>query len=630
MNKIILLDELTAGQIAAGEVVERPVSVVKELVENSLDAGADQITIEIIEGGNSGITVYDNGHGISQEEVSLAFYRHATSKITSVNDLYSLSTLGFRGEALSSIAAVSRVVLKTKPPSEKVGQRIEVKGSEVISLQAVGCSSGTSVKVSDLFYNTPARRKHLKSKGTEAGLVTGMVQNIALLRPEIRFLFKHNDKTVFHTPGSGRLIDSISAIYGVKTAREMVEVNATKGSITLAGMISKPSINRATRQYISVAVNGRYVRNQLINQAIDEAYGGLVLTGRHPMAVLKLSLGQGQVDANIHPAKMEVRFDRETEVISFIKEVIRNQLKKEILIPTYEQRGAAKRQHEQWNESKSGTVWTEKYMDGVLPVQKHFESKNKQQNENILSEFNVKTPAKKLQSDVFRDSINDNSKTNTREASASPYDINARIGNAKVQNSEPQTGFPFLHVIGQLAPTYIIAADPDGLYILDQHAAHERIIFENLLAMMDSEQKETQMLLTPVSLELDYKSRVLLQENLWDIRNLGFEVEEFGADTYVLRGVPAHLSTFKGEHDLTDLLEEISDLKKDKDFYLAFTIRLACRTAIKSGEVLSLSAMDALVQQLSCTNEPYTCPHGRPTLVKLTQQELTQMFKRTN
>jgi len=614
MNRIIILDEETAGHIAAGEVVERPVSVVKELIENSLDAGASQITIEIMDGGKSGITVIDNGNGMSQEEVSLAFCRHATSKIASADDLYKLSTLGFRGEALPSIAAVSHVVLKTRQSVDNVGQRIEVKGGEILSLQPVGCSPGTSVRVRDLFYNTPARRKHLKSKGTEAGLVTSMVQNMALTRPGVRFLLRHNNKIVFQTQGSDRLIDSISSVYGIETAREMILVKGDHGEINITGLIGKPALNRATRSYITIAVNGRFVRNQSINHAISEAYSGLIPNGRHPVAVLNLQLSQKNLDVNIHPAKMEVRFDNETEVLQFIKETIRYRLRNEVLVPGYEPRDTGKLKVSPPDEGKY-------YNDGILPMENPGECEEKQH----WVEINL--PKRKVQ--ASKGEPRNGQRLSAREDSSIYRGVQNKDDTA-IKVKDKGSEFPFLQVIGQLLPTYIIAAGPDGLYIMDQHAAHERIIFEKLLKLVNMEKQETQMLLTPITLELDYKLLTFLQENLQYFVNLGFLIEEFGTGTYILRGVPAHLPTFQGVRDLTDLLEELSVMQRGKEFSLALTTSLACRAAIKSGEILSVKDMEAIVQQLSRTCEPYTCPHGRPTLVKITEQELAHMFKRTN
>jgi DNA mismatch repair protein MutL len=624
MNRIIILDEETAGHIAAGEVVERPVSVVKELIENSLDAGASQVTIEILDGGKSGLTVIDNGYGMSQEEVSLAFCRHATSKISSVDDLYSLSTLGFRGEALPSIAAVSHVVLKTRQAGDNAGYRIEVKGGEILSLQPVGCSPGTSVRVRDLFYNTPARRKHLKSKGTEAGLVTAMVQNMALTRPGVRFLLRHNKKIVFQTQGSDRLIDSISAVYGIGIAREMVPVKGDHGGININGLISKPALNRATRSYITIAVNGRYVRNQSVNHAISEAYSGLIPAGRHPVVVLNIQLSHGNLDVNIHPAKMEVRFDNEAEVLHLIKETLRYSLRNEVLVPGYKPRDTGDYRVAMPVEEKgasTGTTARKKYIDGILPMENPREYGEKKQ------QVEINSPIRKVQAP--KEETRDRQEISAMEDSPD-YRETQNDSEENIKVKEKGAEFPFLQVIGQLLPTYIIAAGPDGLYIMDQHAAHERIIFEKLLKLVNMEKQETQMLLTPLTLELDYKLLAVLQENLQYFIDLGFLIEEFGTDTYILRGVPAYLPTFQGVRDLTDLLEELSVMQRGKEFSIALTTGLACRAAIKSGEILSVKDMEAIVQQLSRTCEPYTCPHGRPTLVKITEQELAHMFKRTN
>jgi len=628
------LDELTAGQIAAGEVVERPVSVVKELVENSLDAGADQIAIKITEGGKTGIMVSDNGCGMSQEEVSLAFCRHATSKITCAQDLSSLTTLGFRGEALPSIAAISHLVMKTKMSGDNVGQKIELKGGEILSLQPAGCPPGTTVFVTDLFYNTPARRKHLKSTGTEAGLVADMVQNMSLSRPEVRFSLQHNGRAVFRTPGSGRLVDAVFAVYGAAVAREMLEIKARQGNVKLKAYISKPSINRKTRSYITVIVNGRYVKNRFINQAIDEAYTGLIPSGRHPVVVLALDLSPELIDVNIHPAKMEIRIDNETEITEFIKGSIRERLKNTVLIPNYELRAGTKKSPHFLPSSRN--QWGRG--DAALRTgRSSFPAGNGQRlppasNKNYYSQDSINYSPSKEQNVKGPTSLPAGVKEESRTESipGSQEKPGHTFGDEGSKGKEKESTFPLLQVIGQLLPTYIMAGGPDGLYILDQHAAHERIIFEKLLVSLENGENRTQMLLTPVPLELNYRTQAILQENLANFTALGFILEDFGGEAYILRGVPAHLSTAAGVNQFVDILDELAALERQKDFNRALITRLACRAAIKSGEVLSFQAMEAIVQQLSCTTEPYTCPHGRPTLVKITEQELAQMFKRTN
>lgn len=620
MSRIRILDEVTAGQIAAGEVVERPVSVVKELVENSLDSGADQISVEITEGGKVGITVSDNGCGMSQEEVSLAFCRHATSKITCAQDLYSLTTLGFRGEALPSIAAVSHLVLKSKMPGENVGHRIELRGGEMLSLQPVGCSSGTSVIVTDLFYNTPARRKHLKSKGTESGLIANMMQNMSFTRPGVRFLLKHNNKVVFRTFGSGKLVDTLSAVYGVEIASEMLEIKAEQNNVSLMGYISKPSVNRSTRSYITVIINGRYLKSKLISDAVDAAYRSLIPSGRHPIVVLDLSISPELLDVNIHPAKMEIRIDNGNEISKFIEYTIRKRLKNAVLIPRYSRLHLGTNEPFGTLRESKKVISYEEYQDGQKNQSEKFQ-------EYLQESFDYSAENGQNKSlsepQIF---FKENTHVISSEGKVSVRDT----GGQGPIKKEKESRFPFLQVIGQLLPTYIMASGPDGLYILDQHAAHERILFEKFLSSFHKANNQTQMLLTPVPLELNYSSLNILQEKLSSFEALGFILEEFGSGTYVLRGVPAHLSTSEGVRQFIDLIDDLTVLGKEKDFNRALITRLACRAAIKSGEVVSLKAMEAIVEQLSCTDEPYTCPHGRPTLVKITERELAQMFRRSN
>lgn len=626
MSRIKILDEMTTGQIAAGEVIERPVSVVKELVENSLDAGANQIFLDINDGGKAGITVYDNGCGMSQEEVSLAFCRHATSKIFRAQDLYSLTTLGFRGEALPSMAAVSRLVLKSKMPGEIAGHEITIKGGKILSLEPAGSPAGTTVKVTELFYNVPARRKYLKSRRTETGLIVNMLQSICLARPEVRFSVKHNNKLVFKSPGSARLLDAVSAVYGVENASEMLEINANHNDVILTGYVSKPSLTRKSRSYITVIVNGRYVKNKNILNAIDAAFKGFIPSGRYPVAVLLIDVQPGLLDVNIHPAKMEIRIDNSNQINELIRCAIRECLRNGVLIPGYKirpqgagqaavlQLGYEEEKHRDKTKEQipvSDIEYCQKSLNYSFKESKKFD-------EQGLKQQTIYPPQV---SGAFGSDDSFGSDDNLFLNDDHSFNDENEIINIK-------TNFPFLQVIGQLPPTYILTAGPEGLYILDQHAAHERILYEEFLNMFQSGHQQTQMLLTPVPLELSYKNLTILQEKLHVFEALGFVLDKFGNDTYVLRGNPAHLTTSDSINRFIDLIDDLSEMKQGEDFNHDLITRLSCIAAVKSGETMSLTAMEAIIEQLSRTLEPYTCPHGRPTLVKITKRELDHMFKR--
>ncbi|MCF8011570.1 MAG: DNA mismatch repair endonuclease MutL [Clostridiales bacterium] len=615
MNRIEVLDNFTVGQIAAGEVVQRPVSVVKELVENSLDAGADQVVIEITEGGKKGIIISDNGIGIRHDDIKRAFYRHATSKIASAGDLYQLSTLGFRGEALPSIAAVSDLILVSRSPSEQAGQKIHLKGGDIISVKAAGCPPGTSVSATDLFFNTPARRKHLKSTGTESSLVADIVQRMSLARPEVRFVFKNNDRVVFRSPGSGKLIDAVSSVYNVELAKYMVEVDEQNDILYAEGLLGKPSFNRKTRSHIYLIINGRYVRNKAIYQAVDEAYSGLILSGRHPVAVISLQLNPALLDVNIHPAKMEIKIDKENEIADLLKCSIREKLKNTLLIPTY-------KSYKSNNTSKKEDINESNNITSIINEnQKKLNINNK--DDNFI----------KIKQDDTIYNLSQDNLMHEKESEQTGNKITNNIDNnyEEYKNDyNQQIKLPYLQVIGQLLPTYIVAGGPDGLYIIDQHAAHERIMYEKLLNT--EHENNVQWLLTPVPLELSYSTSVFIQDNILKFKQMGFIIEEFGEETYIIRAVPAHLSTNEGIIQFTDLIEEIAAAENNREntFWDKFITSLSCRAAVKSGEILSNEVMNNLVNHLSMAEEPYTCPHGRPTLVKITENELLQMFKRTN
>ncbi|WP_027363712.1 DNA mismatch repair endonuclease MutL [Desulfotruncus alcoholivorax] len=623
MPKIIILDENTACRIAAGEVVERPLSVVKELVENSLDAGAGNITVSIAGGGLESITVVDNGCGISQEDVPLAFQRHATSKIKTAGDLYQIQTLGFRGEALPSIAAVSDLLIKTRIRENSEGYYLNLRGGKLIEEGPVGCQVGTTVTVRKLFFNTPARLKHLKSKATEIGLINELLYKMALINSGVGFILTHNGRQIFQSPGSAKLLETVAAVYGVNAASVMVPLEFKDNEIQIEGYISKPELSRSSRQQITTAVNGRLVRSFAINSAIEEGYRGLLTVGRYPVAVLLLQMPPGVLDVNIHPAKMEIKIEAEEKVLSLITTAVRSALREVNLIP-----GFSRVVHEKVSLPPS----EEPYHLDMLSIEK---TKPESQQKFSLIPSSKESAYLKKDEGLKNSSKNylkqDNLNMPEQAMQFSTQDNVERQVFAETVSNYLSSNFPELRVVGQLINMYIIASSDAALYIIDQHAAHERVLFEKYFSNLQNGNAEIQYLLAPVNVNLKYYELELLAQHSQSLKALGFVFEEFGKDAVLLRGIPADCSAVEAQQIIADMMEILVDTGKlgttDLNYKLASL--LACKAAIKGGESLSIQSMQTLINLLSKSKEPYTCPHGRPTVISFSRQELNAMFKRT-
>ncbi len=619
MPKIILLNEDTACRIAAGEVIERPVSILKELVENSLDAGADLVNIAIANGGIGAIEVVDNGCGISQEDTPLAFHRHATSKIKSSADLEDIHTLGFRGEALPSIASVAHLTIKTKVPTNQEGFRMVIQGGQVLQNGPVGCPVGTMISVKDIFFNTPARRKHLKSKTTEGGLIADFVYKMALIKPQTKFIFNHNGREIFRSSGSGKLRDVLASVYDVRAAKMMLPIAGEEDGVKVEGYISKPELSRSTRQHITVAVNGRLVHSSAVNTALEQAYRGMLTVGRYPVAVILIWLPPDQVDVNVHPAKMEIKMANDEQVMNLVTSATNKVLRETDLIPRKSKLPADSepyklyfpRDIKQYNRPIEGN-WESKqvFTAACIPAVPALT----QGGEGELSKDQVANAGCDLLP------------THTTEANYACSQL-AEVAIDYENNSD----FPELRVIGQLMNTYILTQTGDGFFVVDQHAAHERILFEKFLDRLNRSIPEVQYLLTPVNISLRLHEKELLQEYAANLKAVGFVLEDFGRDSYLLRGIPVDCSPGQSEQLIADLAETIIERGKlgDAENKHAVAALLACKAAIKAGERLSMEAMQMLIARLARADEPYTCPHGRPTTISFTRRELDVMFKRT-
>ncbi|WP_299028408.1 DNA mismatch repair endonuclease MutL [uncultured Thermanaerothrix sp.] len=582
---IQILREEVAAKIAAGEVVERPVSVVKELIENALDAGATEITIETREAGKRLIEVADNGSGILYEELPLAIARFATSKLSTAEDLFNIRTLGFRGEALASIAAVSRMTLFSRPPEAERGGKIVVHGGKIETHEFVGLPPGTVVRVEDLFYNVPARLKFLKQDTTERNLINALVSRYAMAYPNVRFRLIHDGKVFLQTYGRGEPREILAAYYGLEVARQMLEILLEEPDLRVCGFISPISQTRANRKEITFFVNGRWIQDVALTSALLQAYHTLLMVGRYPMAVLFINIVPEAVDVNVHPTKAEVRFRQPERVFSAVQRAVRRALLAQSSVAAV--------------ELLSGTT--------SLPRQ-------------------TLDPAWQMASGLKVDAESGES----TELSAPLEDTTLSSGAAQPQQASlPGHYLPLLRLVGQVRATYLVAEGPDGLYLIDQHAAHERVLFERL--MRERERGLiVQSLLNPQPFRIPLAKVEEFQEYVVLLRQWGFEVEPFGQDTFLVRTFPAILSGSDPVavlQALVDAFEEDESLL-EKEVEARLIARICKRAAVKGGQVLSREEQEALLRDLEACDSPRTCPHGRPTMIHLAADVLERQFGR--
>ncbi len=571
---IRLLPPELVAKIAAGEVVERPASVVKELLENSLDAGARHIHMDIRGGGRQEIRVVDDGCGIPAEEVPLAVQRHATSKIATAADLYRIRTLGFRGEALASIAAVSHLTLVSRPAGQEVGMEVRVEGGRTVGTSPRPCTIGTIVLVRDLFYNTPARLKFLRQPRTEAGYIHTLVTDYALAHPNVAFHLLNDGRIALHTGGSGSLYDALIEIYGLETTRQMIPVEKALGEgemrIRVLGYVGRPTLSRATRRAMTLFVNGRRIRDTGLTYAVEEAYRTLMTSDRHPVAIIGIEVDPAAVDVNVHPTKSEVKFAYADQVFAVVQRAVREALQEHIVVPR------------------------------IMAVRAEAPPKERERGRPATRPL----PLPRLGGPLF-------------EEETPPEESDAAVS------------LPPLRVLGQMADTYILAEGPDGLYLIDQHAAHERILYEQLATERSALAIRTQALWEPLIVELSPQQQALLEEHREELRKWGFEMEPFGERAYRVRSVPAILTRGDVRTQVAALVEEWSEgLRKGLSWEDQLLITIACHSAVRAGQNLSPEEMRELVQMLEQTRLPRTCPHGRPTMILLTHRQLQREFGR--
>ncbi len=621
MPKINILDEFTINQIAAGEVVERPASVVKELVENSIDAGSSAITIEIKDGGISFIRVTDNGEGMDQQDARMCFERHATSKIRSSDDLYEIRSLGFRGEALASIASVSQVEIFTRPRNSLSGTHVMNHGGNVISVQEVGCPEGTTVIVKNIFYNAPARLKFLKAPRTEAAYISDLVAKLILAHPEISFRYINNSKAVYHSPGNGDLLSAIISIYGREVREQLIKIDRSddKSGLSVYGYLGRPSLARMNRNHQSFFVNGRYVKSPLLSRSLEEAHSSCLPLHHFPWAVLHISIPASEVDVNVHPAKTEIRFRREEKVYSLIFQWVKEALDAHPYIPDISHRDIRGINHsdaenldneQQDNEGIQNRENTEfDQVDGSCQ-----QLKLKQEQVSFL-----KRPEQVRHVYVYDDGFKRQEKKYANEG------LDGRIYEHNINR------LVNFKIIGRIFSTYVIVESEDGVFFIDQHAAHERLIYEQIKRSMEKHSVASQQLLPPVVIQLSHDEHMLLQEALEAFKSLGFELEPFGGNAWAVRAIPAAVSGANIKELFYNVLDQWKG-EKDAHLSIAFKphdiMRIACKHAVKARDPLSDKEILSLLNDIQEQRIPLTCPHGRPIVVAITKYELEKKFKR--
>ncbi|HFI0517113.1 TPA: DNA mismatch repair endonuclease MutL [Streptococcus suis] len=631
MSHIIELPEILANQIAAGEVIERPASVVKELVENSIDAGASQIEISVEEAGLKMIQITDNGEGIAPDEVALALRRHATSKIKSQSDLFRIRTLGFRGEALPSIASVSHMVIETATANHSHGLRLEAKGGVIENEEPVSRPVGTQITVSDLFYNTPARLKYVRSQQAELSHIVDVVNRLSLAHPEIAFALVNEGRELIRTAGTGKLRQAISGIYGIASAKKMVEIEAEDLDFQISGYVSLPELTRANRNYISIFINGRYIKNFLLNRAILEGYGSKLMVGRFPLAVISIEIDPYLADVNVHPTKQEVRISKEKELMTLIREAISQALKEQDLIPDALE-----------NLAKSSTRPKVKVEQGTLPLKEPKIYYDTIKQDFFLKPDVVAEDVKPLEEDrqEIVESPVENKPTSVQFAERQSVESGdqehpnlsakelAKLAD-KLDREETST-FPELEYFGQMHGTYLFAQGKTGLYIIDQHAAQERVKYEYYREKIGQVDNSAQQLLVPYIFEFPQNDALNLVHKMDALRQVGVNLEEYGANQFILREHPIWMKEEEiesGIYEMCDMLL-LTDQVSIKQYRAELAIMMSCKRSIKANHALDDYSARDLLRQLSYCQNPYNCPHGRPVLVHFSKSDMEKMFRR--
>ncbi len=651
MNKIVVLDEQTIDKIAAGEVIERPSSIVKELVENAIDAGATAVTVEIKEGGISFIRITDNGSGIEASQIPTAFLRHATSKIRTAEDLLDVTSLGFRGEALSSIAAVCQVELISKTPESLTGTRYLIEGGKEKSVEEIGAPSGTTFLVRNIFYNTPARKKFLKTPQTETGYISELMERMALSHPEVSFKFIAGSQVKLHSSGNHQLKDIIYNIYGRDITNNLLEVDHTfENGMHISGYIGKPVISRGNRNFENYFVNGRYIRSKIISKAIEDAYQSFMMKHKYPFTVLHFQIDTEMLDINVHPTKMELRFAENEQLYQDVYQTIQNTLShKEMIV----QVSVGKEQKEVRPQEKKEALpepFEEKRISSVqtlsasqsreklnllahqtsIPVTRKLSTEDSRGIQEVRSSYMAPSwqPEKKERAaePVPSQSVKDTMNRKMEELAKSSVK-EADFFSEKLLDRENVKEH---RIIGQLFDTYWLIEFRENLFIIDQHAAHEKVLYEKTLKSMENRDYTSQILNPPVILTLSIQETETLQKHLSYFKEIGFEIEEFGGKEYALRAVPDNLLGISKDDLFIEMLDALDsqpanasvEIIKDR------VATMSCKAAVKGNHKLSVSEVHALIDELLTLENPYHCPHGRPTIISMSKYEIEKKFKR--
>ena len=694
MPQIHLLSQETIDKIAAGEVIERPSSVVKELVENAIDAQATAITVEIKEGGTSLIRITDNGCGIPADQVKIAFLRHSTSKISSALDLMNVSSLGFRGEALSSISAVSRVELITKTANELCGVRYQIEGSKEIGMEEIGAPDGTTFLVKDLFYNTPARKKFLKTPQTETAYISDVVEHLALSHPDITFKFINNNQTKLHTSGNGNRKDLIYHIFGREIASALLEVDYECGFFHVSGYIGKPVITRGNRNYENYFINGRYIKSSLLSKAIEEGYKNFLMQHQYPFTVLYFTFDQSTLDVNVHPSKMELRFDHNQEIYKQLYDVIYGALAHRNLIPDVPVEEQKEKREERVYKDPIPEPFEKRRIQEIrnaitkdspyeLRYPERFHQQPKPQNVQTGQTgqqikhpgvINITHGAHVVREDSFTSGFMPQKTENAVEQAQAPQSqeyaaaeqlsvlqgqehtgqeasIPAQGSGQQAAQKEPeavqeqyeeitlssispdfmtQAAKKEHRIIGQLFDTYWLIEYDEKLYIIDQHAAHEKVLYERTMARLREKDYTSQILSPPLILSLDAKEQEALERFREPIEKLGYEVEHFGGKEYMINAIPGNLFNLDMKDLFIEMLDDFSNMsgRETPELILEKVASMSCKAAVKGNNRLSMPEIQSLIDELLTLDNPYNCPHGRPTIISMTKYELEKKFKR--
>lgn len=657
MREIAVLDQNTIDKIAAGEVVERPASVVKELVENAIDAGATAITVEIKEGGIAFIRVTDNGNGIPKDQVRLAFLRHATSKIQKVEDLLQISSLGFRGEALSSISAVSQMEVITKTPGDMTGVRYVIEGGREKSLEEIGAPNGTTMLVRNLFFNTPARAKFLKTAMTEAGYVSAYMEQLALSHQDISFKYMVNGQMRLHSSGNSNLKDVIYGIYGRDITRELLEVRFERPGILIEGFIGKPVVSRGNRNFENYYINGRYVKSKILMKAIEEAYKPYMMQHKYPFVCLQYTISGDEIDVNVHPTKMEVRFQNQGAVYNATYDMITQTLSGREMIPQVDLASQKEKREEQKKEKKN-----RERISAPEPFETGFRKRTEQIQEERPA-YGKEEPAKKEEtgppvgihlasvhpaaSEVSPPEIHREQEAEKEEQKI-PAKENIPASPSK-EEKEPEAALQQPQqmelfddrllskkararhrIIGQLFETYWLVEYDNKFYIIDQHAAHEKVLYERFMKEFETREVTTQMVSPPQVISLNLQEDMLLKTHMEVFKRFGFEISEFGGREYSIHGVPANIYGISVQDLFVEILDSLENenTRQPLDIIAGRIATAACKAAVKGNNTLSFEEADQLIEELLGLENPYNCPHGRPTIISMTKYELEKKFKR--